>query len=208
MADCESSLIGVKIEATSLFRYFLILVFFMPPDASSAPRISGLIFAAAKIFPDRRGEFSCRPLTGVWIQENLSVSHKGVFRGFHLQTGVNQQSKNVRVLRGAVLDLVLDIRPNSPTFLLLDQFRLTGDDKNEIHIPAGCAHGFLALEDETILQYLVDKPYDPPHEVSLAYDSIPEVVALLAAALPHQDITLSDKDREGITLAEFQRLHL
>lgn len=180
----------------------------MLTNSAFSPRIAGLTLAAATIFPDRRGEFSCRPLTGRWIQENLSVSHKGVFRGFHLQIGANEQAKNVRVLRGSVLDLVIDLRPTSATFLLLDQLSLTGRDKSEIHIPAGCAHGFLALEDETILQYLVDKPYDPPNEISLVYDSIPEVAALLTAALPNQEIMLSDKDQAGLSLAEFQRLHI
>lgn len=165
--------------------------------------IHGIELKPAKIFADARGEFSCRPISSVWIQENISISHKGVFRGMHLQIGKNSQTKNVRVIKGSIVDFVIDLRPRSGTFLNIYQVTLTGKDKTEIQIPGGCGHGFLSLENNTIMQYLVDKPYDPEHEVSIRPDMIPEINKALTEILPPENLVFSQKDQEGISLDEF-----
>lgn len=167
--------------------------------------IDGLQSSSPKIFPDDRGEFSFRPMTPEWIQENISVSKAGVFRGIHLQKGINVQTKKVRVINGRALDMIIDLRAESPTFKKIDIVELNGAEKNELIIPKGCGHAFLALEDNTIFQYLVDMPYDPQNELTITIESVPDFKKAVDEALQsiNAQLIISDKDQQGITLEEY-----
>lgn len=164
--------------------------------------IDGGFLVTPPVFGDDRGSFTFRPTDSTYIQENISVSARGVFRGVHLQVGENSQQKNVRVLSGKALDLIIDLRKDSPTFKQTYTQLLDAESKVEMTVPAGCGHAFIALEDDTIFQYLVDKPYDPDNDVSIRYETIPEFVDALSA-YEFDEIVLSDKDKAGISLEEF-----
>lgn len=99
-----------------------------------------------------------------FIQDNLSISKKNVFRGFHFQTNQFSQSKLVTVLKGGVLDIIIDLRPESNTFMNSYSINLNTFNNYQLYIPKGFAHGFLSLEDETIFQYKVDTPYMPNYD--------------------------------------------
>ena len=112
-------------------------------------------------------------LTGVSlniVQENQSMSKKGVLRGMHFQIGDFAQSKIVRVLQGEVLDVVIDIRQGSPTFGKSHKEKLSGSNKKQMYIPKGFAHGFLILSDEAEFFYCIDKPYSPGHEGGIQFN--------------------------------------
>lgn len=162
----------------------------------------------AKIFPDNRGEFTCRPIDPTWTQENISVSKKGVFRGIHLQVGENSQTKVVRVFKGTIIDYIIDLRQDSPTFLQVNSIQISGKEKSEIIIPAGCGHAFLALEEDTIMQYMVDKPYDPQNEVSINPESVAEIFSSINSYFNKEEIIISEKDQAGITLEDFKSQYL
>lgn len=117
------------------------------------------------------------------------MSMKGVFRGLHWQAGKWAQAKLVRVVQGSVLDFALDIRANSPTFGQWKSVLLTGDNKTQFFIPRGFAHGFLALEDNTIFSYKVDNFYNKESERGVLYID-PEI----GLQLPDIELLLSEKD--------------
>ena len=166
--------------------------------------ITGLKITDANIFADSRGEFSCRPLNSKWIQENISVNKINVFRGVHLQGGKKSQSKLVRVLSGKVLDIVIDLRKDSKTYLKIFFIELNAEKKNEIYIPAGCGHAFLSLKNNTILQYLIDKPYDPVSEITIDINSIPEIEEAIKQYVPSKNrLIISEKDKQGISLDNY-----
>jgi dTDP-4-dehydrorhamnose 3,5-epimerase len=152
------------------------------------------------LFIDDRGMFFPLPLDGHrWVQSNISVSKKYTFRGLHHQTGKTAQSKQINVLRGSVLDIIVDLQPES--FRDVQFFRLLPGD--QITVPAYCAHGFLALEDDTIIQYLVDNEYSPKTDVSFSWKSVEVVKELVLAEIGYEDsISLSAKDAVGIQLTK------
>ncbi|QQR78969.1 MAG: dTDP-4-dehydrorhamnose 3,5-epimerase [Candidatus Moraniibacteriota bacterium] len=131
--------------------------------------IEGLLVVEPDIFRDDRGYFlesynSDRyreaGIPDVFVQDNVSVSKKGVIRGLHYQTPPFAQGKLVSVLRGRVLDVVVDIRTGSPTFGRYVAVELSAENHRQFWIPAGFAHGFIALEDDTIFTYKVTNVYD------------------------------------------------
>ncbi len=140
-----------------------------------------------------------------FIQDNESMSSKGVFRGLHFQRGVASQAKLVRVSEGRVLDIAVDLRQSSPTFLHHEMVELSSENHRQLFIPRGFAHGFLVLSDRAIFQYKVDNIYCPEAEVSLRYDDdrlgikLPSVTA---------ELKLSPKDLAGISLDELKSRHL
>lgn len=105
-----------------------------------------------------------------FIQDNESKSNKGVLRGLHYQLHPAAQTKIVRVIQGAVLDVAVDIREGSATFGQHIAVELTGENKRQLFVPRGFAHGFLVLEDNTIFAYKVDNYYSPENDRGIAFD--------------------------------------
>ncbi|UJF35498.1 dTDP-4-dehydrorhamnose 3,5-epimerase [Paenibacillus hexagrammi] len=100
-----------------------------------------------------------------WVQENRSFSRKkGTIRGLHMQFGVHAETKLIRVSKGAIYDVFVDLRKDSPTFCMWDAVLLTEDNQRMVYIPKGFAHGFCTLVDDTEVVYKVDHVYSPAHE--------------------------------------------
>jgi dTDP-4-dehydrorhamnose 3,5-epimerase len=132
------------------------------------------------------------------IEENHSRSHRGVLRGLHTRSEL-REAKLVRVAHGRVFDVVVDLRPDSPTFLRWRSFVLDDEEHLQVRIPAGCAHGFQVLSDEADVCYKVDAAYDPDHDVTVAWND-PDI----GVAWPLPEPILSDRDRQAPTLAELR----
>lgn len=128
-----------------------------------------------------------------FIQENETKSSFGVLRGLHYQLNPHSQTKLVRVSKGAVLDVVVDLRKDSPTFGKHIAVELTSENKKQLFIPSGFAHGFIVLEDETRFVYKVDNYYFPDSERGIAFDD-PELA--IDWKLKKIDIKLSKKDSD------------
>lgn len=137
-------------------------------------------------------------------QCNRSKSAKGVLRGLHFQTGEDAQAKIVEVISGAALDIVLDLRKDSPTYMQHRGFFLTEKDNLLLYVPKGFAHGFLAVEDNTIFQYLVDNDYRPEAEDGVLIDD-PELGidwSDIKKAYGIDEYIISEKDRKYIPLKD------
>lgn len=142
--------------------------------------IEGLLIVEPRVFGDHRGyffesfserEFQAQAGPVHFVQDNESLSaRKGVLRGLHFQKGDKAQAKLLRVVRGSVLDVAVDIRPGSPTFGRYVSVVLSGDNKRQFFIPRGFAHGFLVLEDDTVFQYKCDNYYAPEAEGSYRWN--------------------------------------
>lgn len=131
-----------------------------------------------------------------FVQDSISRSAKGVLRGMHLRSGAGE-SKLVRCSYGEVLDVIVDLRPGSPTYLNQASFTLTGASQRSLYVPAGCAHGFQALTDPADVSYRIDKRHDPAEDVAIAYDDPDLAIAWL---LP---ISLrSERDAQAGSLAD------
>jgi len=133
-----------------------------------------------------------------FIQDNESKSSKGVLRGLHFQLAPHAQSKLVRVIEGAVLDVAVDIRKGSPSFGQHVAVELSGDNKKQIFIPRGFAHGFVVLTDTATFAYKVDNYHSPECDRGLAFD---DRELNIDWQLPKQQLLLSDKDTQQPTLA-------
>lgn len=141
--------------------------------------IDGVYIIRPKVFADDRGyffeawkqdEFEKHVGHVNFVQDNESRSSYGVLRGLHYQEGYYSQAKLVRVIRGRVLDVAVDLRQSSPTFGQHVMVELSEANKNQLFIPRGFAHGFLVLSDEAIFTYKVDNVYAPQHEASIRWD--------------------------------------
>lgn len=141
--------------------------------------IKGVFIIEPKVFKDARGyfmeawkqaEFDEHVGRTVFIQDNESKSSYGVLRGLHYQKGDASQAKLVRVIRGKVLDVAVDIRRSSPTFGRHVMVELSEDNKRQFFIPRGFAHGFLVLSDEAIFTYKVDNPYAPQSDAGIRWN--------------------------------------
>lgn len=142
--------------------------------------IEGVYVLEPRVFRDARGYFfeSWRQADFdqhigrhvEFIQDNESKSSYGVLRGLHYQKGEYSQAKLVRVIRGRVLDVAVDIRKSSPTFGKYVAVELSEDNKRQLFIPRGFAHGFLVLSDEAVFTYKVDNVYAPQHEASIRWN--------------------------------------
>ena len=124
-------------------------------------------------------------------QDNESKSSKGVLRGLHYQLAPHAQTKLVRVISGRVLDVAVDIRRNSPTFGQHVAVELTADNKRQLLIPRGFAHGFVVLEDDTIFAYKVDNYYSPECDRGIAFN---DPVLNIDWMLKTEELKLSAKD--------------
>lgn len=139
----------------------------------------GLYILEPRVFHDDRGFFfesynaNSLKLEGIdiqFVQDNQSQSKFGVLRGLHFQNGEHAQCKLVRVLRGEILDVVVDLREDSATYLQYFSIRLSGDNKQQLLIPRGFAHGFVVLSEIADVLYKCDNFYHPASEGGLKYD--------------------------------------
>ena len=141
--------------------------------------IAGVFIIEPRVFNDARGyfmeawkeaEFNEHIGPVKFIQDNESKSSYGVLRGLHYQKGAYSQAKLVRVIKGRVLDVAVDIRKSSPTFGKHVMVELSEDNKRQFFIPRGFAHGFLVLSEEAIFTYKVDNPYMPSKEAGVRWN--------------------------------------
>jgi len=132
-------------------------------------------------------------------QDNESKSSKGVLRGLHYQLAPYAQTKLVRVIQGRVLDVAVDIRKNSPTFGQHVSVELSSDNKKQLLVPRGFAHGFVVLEDDTIFAYKVDNYYSPECDRGIAFD---DIALNIDWKIGHKDLQLSAKDTTQLKLNE------
>jgi dTDP-4-dehydrorhamnose 3,5-epimerase len=162
--------------------------------------IEDVVIIEPDVFGDSRGYFfesysqkkfdeQVRPVR--FVQDNESKSKYGVLRGLHFQKGKDAQSKLVRVVRGRVLDVAVDIRKGSPTFGKYVAVELTEDNHRQLFVPRGFAHGFSVLSEEVIFQYKCDNLYAPESEGAIAWND-PEIG--IDWQLPAEDVLLSAKD--------------
>lgn len=131
-----------------------------------------------------------------FVQDSVSRSVKGVLRGMHLRSG-RGEAKLVRCSFGAVFDVVVDLRPDSPTYRNQEHFELSGETQVSLYIPAGCAHGFQALTDPADVSYRIDRAHDPAEDVSIRFDD-PE----LAIPWPLPPALMSERDQRAPLLAD------
>ena len=174
-----------------------------------ALELPGVYEVTPKRFGDDRGFFSEtynaaalaeHGLTMTFCQDNHSLSKPaGVLRGLHYQLPPFAQDKLVRVLRGAILDVAVDIRKNSPSFGKWLSLRVSAAAWNQILVPKGFAHGFVTLEPDTEVAYKVSQPYSREHERSIRFDD-PDLAVDWQVAVA--GLTLSEKDRAAPLLAD------
>ena len=174
--------------------------------------IDGVVIIEPRIFRDDRGyffesfsqrDFQEKVCNTVFVQDNESKSSYGVLRGLHFQKPPYAQSKLVRVIKGAVLDVAVDIRKGSPTFGQHVAVELTEDNHRQFFISRGFAHGFSVLTDEVIFQYECDNFYAPQSEGALAWDD-PDLG--IDWRIPTDKVLLSEKDRHHSRLRDAEWL--
>lgn len=175
--------------------------------------IPGVVILEPKVFVDGRGYFS-ESFSEKWFRENVcdttfvqdneSKSKYGVLRGLHFQHEPYAQAKLVRVVYGKVVDVAVDIRRESPTFGQHVAVELTADNKRQLFIPRGFAHGFAALSGEVIFQYKCDNYYAPDYEGGILWN---DPALDIDWRLPAEDVILSEKDKKNGTIDELRILH-
>lgn len=174
--------------------------------------IEGVVIIEPKVFGDHRGYFFesfsqkdfCEKVRQVsFVQDNESKSCYGVVRGLHFQKPPHAQSKLVRVVRGAVLDVAVDIRKGSPTFGQHVAVELSEENHRQLFIPRGFAHGFAVLTDEVVFQYKCDNFYAPQSEGAIAWDD-PDLG--IDWRIPADKVVLSAKDMAHPRLKDAQWL--
>ncbi len=162
--------------------------------------IDGVVIIQPRVFKDDRGYFfeswnerdfdtQVRPVH--FVQDNQSKSSYGVLRGLHFQKGEHAQSKLVRVVKGSVLDVAVDIRKGSPTFGQHVAVELTEDNFRQFFIPRGFAHGFSVLSEEAVFQYKCDNLYCKESEGAIAWD---DPALAIDWRIPADKVILSEKD--------------
>ena len=171
--------------------------------------IPDVVIIEPKVHGDSRGYFvetfmsnKLEEFLGYQInfcQDNESKSSKGVLRGLHYQLPPHAQTKLVRVIHGRVLDVAVDIRKNSPTFGKYVAVELSGENKKQLLIPRGFAHGFVVLEDDTVFAYKVDNYYSPECDRGIAFDDKNLNIDWI---LNHDELNLSAKDTKQPKLNE------
>ena len=163
--------------------------------------IEGLVIIQPRLFEDQRGyffesfserEFAHKVAPVSFVQDNESKSSYGVLRGLHFQKPPYEQAKLVRVVKGRVLDVAVDLRKGSPTYGRYEAVELSEDNHRQLFIPRGFAHGFCVLSDEAVFQYKCDNYYAPQSEGAVRWDD-PDLD--IDWKIPLEDVILSDKDR-------------
>ncbi len=162
--------------------------------------IQGVVIVEPKVFGDHRGyffeSFSEKDFAEAvgevkFVQDNESKSSYGVLRGLHFQKPPHAQAKLVRVVKGRVLDVAVDLRKGSPTFGKHVAVELTEENHRQLFIPRGFAHGFVVLSDEAVFQYKCDNYYAPQSEGSVLWND-PDIG--IQWGIPSEDVMLSEKD--------------
>lgn len=170
--------------------------------------IEGVYIIEPKVFNDARGyffeafkqkEFEENICKINFIQDNESKSSYGVLRGLHYQKAESSQAKLVRVIKGRVVDVAVDIRKSSPTFAKHIMVELSEDNKRQLFIPRGFAHGFLVLSEEAIFTYKVDNVYAPQSEASIRFD---DPTLNIEWPIDKANVVTSEKDLKGKKLEE------
>ena len=163
--------------------------------------IEGLVIIQPRLFEDQRGyffesfserEFAHKVAPVSFVQDNESKSSYGVLRGLHFQKPPYEQAKLVRVVKGRVLDVAVDLRKGSPTYGRYEAVELSEDNHRQLFIPRGFAHGFCVLSAEAVFQYKCDNYYAPQSEGAVRWDD-PDLD--IDWKIPLEDVILSDKDR-------------
>ena len=171
-------------------------------------KLEGVVIIEPQVFFDDRGYFfesfsqqrfneQVAPIT--FVQDNESKSSYGVLRGLHFQKPPFAQSKLVRVVKGKVLDVAVDLRKGSPTFGQYESVVLIEENKRQFFIPQGFAHGFAVLSEEAIFQYKCDNYYAPHSEGSVSWN---DPTIAIDWQLPEKDIILSAKDEKAPLLSQ------
>jgi dTDP-4-dehydrorhamnose 3,5-epimerase len=179
-------------------------------NVSPVPRIADALLFRPYPQLDERG-FFCRTFDadvmrgagidpGAFVQDSLSRSARGVVRGLHVRRG-DGEAKLVRCSYGAIYDVVVDLRPASPTYRNLASFELRDDEQVTLYVPAGCAHGFQSLTEPADVSYKIDRAHDPTEDVSIAFDD-----AELAIPWPLPVAARSERDRLAPPLAAAMKL--
>ncbi|MDR3118481.1 MAG: dTDP-4-dehydrorhamnose 3,5-epimerase [Mediterranea sp.] len=170
--------------------------------------INGVRIIEPNVHPDARGyffesykkeEFNSNVGVVDFIQDNESRSSFGVLRGLHYQRGEHSQAKLVRVIKGKVLDVAVDLRRTSPTFGKHVSVELSEDNKRQFFIPKGFAHGFLVLSEEAIFSYKVDSAYAPQAEMSIRYD---DPLLGISWPVPESQLIISEKDKQAALFSQ------
>ena len=171
-------------------------------------KLEGVVIIEPQVFFDDRGYFfesfsqqrfneQVAPIT--FVQDNESKSSYGVLRGLHFQKPPFAQSKLVRVVKGKVLDVAVDLRKGSPTFGQYESVVLSEENKRQFFIPQGFAHGFAVLSEEAIFQYKCDNYYAPQSEGNVRWN---DPTIAIDWQLPEKDIILSAKDEQAPLLSQ------
>ena len=170
--------------------------------------IEGVVIIEPRLFEDTRGyffesfsqkEFSTHVEDTHFVQDNESCSSYGVLRGLHFQRPPYAQAKLLRVVKGSIWDVAVDIRKDSPTFGQYTATELSDKNKHQFYIPRGFAHGFVVLENDTIVQYKCDNYYHPETEGAILWND-PDLN--IDWKIPHSEIILSEKDKNSPLLKE------
>lgn len=173
-------------------------------------KITDLLILQPKVFGDDRGYFMESFKRDWWqdnlpnvefIQDNESKSGRGVLRGLHFQAPPYEQAKLVRVIEGEVLDVAVDLREGSPTYGQHEAVLLSGENKTQLFVPRGFAHGFVVLSDTAIFSYKVDNIYAPDHEGGIIWND-PKLG--IDWKIDVDEVMLSSKDAELQSFESFQ----
>lgn len=174
--------------------------------------IPEVVIIEPRVFGDHRGyffesfserDFAAQVREIKFVQDNESRSSYGVLRGLHFQHPPHAQSKLVRVVKGRVLDVAVDIRKGSPTYGKYVSAELSGENHLQMFIPRGFAHGFVVLSDEVVFQYKCDDFYAPESEGTIAWND-PEIG--IDWKIPADNIVVSAKDSAALTLKEVENI--
>ena len=166
--------------------------------------IEGIVIVEPQVFGDSRGYFmetyqkekyAAAGIDVTFVQDNESMSRYGVVRGLHYQAEPYAQAKLIRVVAGRVLDVAVDIRKNSPTYGKVFTLELSSENKLQLFLPHGIAHGFAVLSETAIFTYKCDNFYAPQYEHTIRYD---DPILNIDWRIPIDQRIISDKDKKGV----------
>ena len=177
-----------------------------------------LFILEPQIFKDSRGyffesynynSFKEIGIENIFVQDNHSKSLKGVLRGLHLQSGESSQAKLISILKGSILDIVVDLRRGSKTFGKYFSIELNEENKEMLYIPKNFAHGFLTLEDNTEILYKCDNFYNPKSEVGIIWNDEDLSVEwnFKKYNINENDLIISEKDKKNISFKEYKKIN-
>ena len=183
-----------------------------------ATEIKGLFIIEPQIFEDGRGFFLASynyntfkeiGIENIFVQDNYSKSLKGVLRGLHFQKGEYSQAKLISILRGSILDIVVDLRKDSETFGKYFSIVLNEKNKKVLFIPKNFAHGFLTLEDNTEIFYKCDNFYNPQSEAGIIWDDSDLNIEwnLKKYKINESELIISEKDKKNMSFKEYKKIN-